>query len=170
MDLSKAHKFLDAKKAAQKLDRIAFQILENNYLADQIVLLGIEPGGNLMVDELVVRIKRASNKELIIGSIFVDKPNPSIETIKLSDEKIDFENKAVVIVDDVGNSGKTLFYALQLFHKKLPKSIQIAILVDRMHKRFPIKADFVGFPLATTIHEHVIVQFENKKIEGAYLF
>ena len=87
MDLSKAHKFLDAKKAAQKLDRIAFQILENNYLADQIVFLGIEPGGNLMVDELVVRIKRASNKELIIGSIFVDKPNPSIETIKLSDEK-----------------------------------------------------------------------------------
>ncbi|MBK7639421.1 MAG: hypothetical protein IPJ22_05095 [Bacteroidetes bacterium] len=75
---------------------------------------------------------------------FVDKPNPSIETIKLSDEKIDFENKAVVIVDDVGNSGKTLFYALQLFHQKLPKSIQIAILVDRMHKRFPIKADFVG--------------------------
>lgn len=170
MDLSKAHKFLDAKKAAQKLDRIAFQILENNYQTNEIILLGIEPGGNLMVEELVVRLKQASEKVFTIGSIFVDKPNPRVETVKLSDKNIDFKEKSVVIVDDVANSGKTLFYALHLFHGSLPNTIQIAILVDRMHKRYPIKADFVGFPLATTINEHVIVRFEDKKIEGAYLF
>lgn len=169
MDLSKAQKILDANKAAQKLDRIAFQILENNHLEKEIVLLGIEPNGNFLVGELVKRIKKISNIDIQIGSIFVDKPNPSIETIQLSFD-LSLKGKSVVLIDDVGNSGKTLFYALHVFYNQLPKNIQIAVLVDRMHKRYPIKADFVGFPLATTLNEHVIVQFEHNKIEGAYLF
>jgi pyrimidine operon attenuation protein/uracil phosphoribosyltransferase len=78
-------------------------------------------------------------------------------------------NKTILIIDDVGNTGRTLFYALQPLTKFYPKKIIIAILVDRMHKTFPIKADIVGFPIATTLNEHIIVQFENNNAEGAYL-
>ncbi|MBX7227871.1 MAG: phosphoribosyltransferase [Chitinophagales bacterium] len=169
-DITKAHKILDAARADQKLDRIAYQILENHHLEAELFLIGIQPGGTQMAAMLATKIMSVSNKQVHLYDLFIDKPQPSTATTVLSGSDISLTGKPVIIVDDVGNTGRTLFYALYPLYEQMPKSIHIAVLVDRMHKAYPIKADFVGFPLATTINEHVIVQFEHGKVEGAYLF
>ena len=110
-----------------------------------------------------------ATKRIQFSSIYINKPEPLKEAVIIKDE-IDFNGKTILIIDDVGNTGRTLFYALQPLTKFQPKKIIIAILVDRMHKTFPIKADIVGFPIATTFNNHIIVQFENNNAEGAYLF
>lgn len=166
-----AQKILDKDKIQLKLDRMAFQALELTFDDDEIVVLGIEPGGGLaLAKSIVEKIKLTdSTKKIEFSSITINKPEPLKEEVVLKDA-IDLNGKTILIVDDVGNTGRTLFYALQPLTKFYPKKIIIAILVDRMHKTFPIKADIIGFPIATTFNNHIIVQFENDIAEGAYLF
>lgn len=166
-----AQKILDASKIELKLDRMAFQALELTYGNEELVILGIEPGGGLDLAKIIAdKIGRFdSNKKIIFSSIVINKPEPLKEEAFLKDE-LDLNNKTILIIDDVGNTGRTLFYALKPLTKFYPKKIIIAILVDRTHKTFPIKADIVGFPIATTLNEHIIVKIHNKVAEGAYLF
>lgn len=169
-DITKAHKILDASRAAQKLDRIAYQILENHHLESELFLIGIQPGGTQMSELLAAKLTAVSNKKVHLYCLSIDKQQPSTATTVLTGPNISLTEKPVIIIDDVGNTGRTLFFALYPLYEQMPKSIHIAVLVDRMHKIYPIKADFIGFPLATTINEHVIVQFEHNQVEGAYLF
>ena len=166
-----AQKILDASKIELKLDRMAFQALELTYGNEELVILGIEPGGGLDLAKIIAdKIGRFdSNKKIIFSSIVINKPEPLKEEVFLKDN-LDLNNKTILIIDDVGNTGRTLFYALKPLTKFYPKKIIIAILVDRTHKTFPIKADIVGFPIATTLNEHIIVKIHNKVAEGAYLF
>ena len=165
-----AHKILDSEKIELKLDRMAFQALELTFGDDDLVILGIEPGGADLAQNLFQKIKtHDKTKNIDFSTVYLNKPEPLSEPVQIRDE-IDFNNKAIIIVDDVGNTGRTLFYVLQPLTRFHPKKIIIAVLVDRMHKTFPINADIVGFPIATTRTEHIIVQFENNSAEGAYLF
>lgn len=166
-----AQKILDAEKIELKLDRMAFQVLEMTYNSNDIVVLGIEPGCGMPIAQIISnKIKQYdAEKNVLFSSICINKLEPLKDTIFIKDD-IDLNNKTIVIVDDVGNTGRTLFYALKPLAAFYPKKIIIAILVDRMHKTFPIKADIVGFPIATTLNEHIIVQMEENKVEGAYLF
>ena len=90
------------------------------------------------------------------------------DEIKVTIEK-DFENKSVILVDDVLNSGKTLIYAVKLFLNKPVKQLNTLILVDRSHTRFPVKADFVGLSLSTTLQERIDTDFSKKGKEAVYL-
>ena len=81
----------------------------------------------------------------------------------------DFENKSVILVDDVLNSGKTLIYAVKLFLHKPVKQLSTLVLVDRSHTRFPVKADFVGLSLSTTLQERIDTDFTKKGKEAVYL-
>jgi pyrimidine operon attenuation protein / uracil phosphoribosyltransferase len=166
-----AHKILDAQKIELKLDRMAFQALEMTYGNDDLVILGIEPGGGLSLAKTISGkiIQNDMSKKIEFSSIYINKQDPLKEEILIRDN-IDLTDKTILIVDDVGNTGRTLFYALKPLTKFYPKKIIIAVLVDRTHKTFPIKADIVGFPIATTLNEHIIVQFREDKAEGAYLF
>lgn len=168
---SSAQKILDQQKIELKIDRMSFQALEMTYGNDDLVVLGIEPGGgNVLAKAIVNKIKKYDTaKNITYSSIYINKPEPLKEDIIIRDE-IDFTNKTILIIDDVGNTGRTLFYALKPLTAFYPKKIIIAVLVDRTHKTFPIKADIVGFPIATTINEHIIVQFDGDTAEGAYLF
>ena len=168
---SSAQKILDTQKIELKLDRMAFQALEMTYGIDELVVLGIEPGGGVALSKIIAeKIKQNdATKNVEYSSIYVNKPAPLSEEVVIRNQ-IDITNKTVLIVDDVGNSGRTLFYALKPLASFSPKKIIIAVLVDRTHKTFPIKADIVGMPIATTLNEHIIVQFNNEIAEGAYLF
>lgn len=167
-----AHKILDAQKIELKLDRMAYQALELSYGDDELIVLGIEPGGGLPLAKILTsKIKQYDNtKHVTFSSIYIDKQQPLTGDIFIKDEALDLNNKTILLIDDVGNSGRTLFYALRPLSVFYPKKIIIAVLVDRMHKTFPIKADIVGFPIATTLNEHIIVKVENETPEGAYLF
>jgi pyrimidine operon attenuation protein/uracil phosphoribosyltransferase len=165
-----AHKILDAQKIELKLDRMAFQALEMTYDKDHIVILGIAPGGVTLAKKLMEKIKQYDGKKSIeFSSIHINKTEPLKEEIKLNDN-LDLSGKTILIVDDVGNTGRTLFYALKPLTSYIPDKIIVVVLVDRAHKAFPINADIVGFPMATTYNEHIIVQFDGEQVEGAYLF
>jgi pyrimidine operon attenuation protein/uracil phosphoribosyltransferase len=92
----------------------------------------------------------------------VDKKNPydTQPTVDLKREQV--ENKVVILVDDVLNSGKTLIYGIKYFLEVRLKALRTVALVDRDHKRFPVKADYVGLLLSTTLKEHVKVDFDDK--------
>ena len=166
-----AQKILDAQKIELKLDRMAFQALELTYGYNNLVILGIAPGGGLDIAKIIAsKIKEQdAEKKVEFSSIYVNKPVPLQEEAYLND-KLDLNNKTILLIDDVGNSGRTLFYSLKPLTAFAPQKIIIAVLVDRTHKTFPIKADIVGFPIATTLNEHIIVNIENGIAEGAYLF
>ncbi|MFN8238392.1 MAG: phosphoribosyltransferase family protein [Chitinophagales bacterium] len=166
-----AQKILDASKIELIVDRMAYQALEHTYSDENLVVLGIEPGGGLdLARTITTKLKEYdSDKKIEFSSIYINKPQPLSEEVRLSD-KIDLNGKTILLVDDVGNTGRTLFFALKPLTMFQPKKIIIAVLVDRTHKTFPIKADIVGFPIATTLNEHIIVRFEQEKAEGAYLF
>ncbi len=166
-----AQKILDTQKIELKLDRMAYQALELTYGNDELVVLGIEPGGGVALAKTIAhKLKKYDDtKKVECSFIYINKPEPLKEEVVIKDA-IDLTNKTILIVDDVGNSGRTLFYALKPLTKFHPKKIIIAVLVDRTHKTFPIKADIVGFPIATTLNEHIIVQFDGDVAEGAYLF
>jgi pyrimidine operon attenuation protein/uracil phosphoribosyltransferase len=164
-------KIIDAKKAIQKLDRIAIQILEENYNSKELIIIGIANKGYQLAELIVDRLKFMGEIPIILTSIKIDKRNPISQPIELGHPEMSFKGKSIIVIDDVGNTGRTMFYALQPIAKSLPKKIQVAVLVDRMHKSFPIHADFVGLELSTTLNEEVIVEFDEKgEVEGAYLF
>jgi len=99
-------------------------------------------------------------------TITLDKKQPT--DVSLS-KTIDFNNKVIVLIDDVSNSGKTLLYALKPFIAFHPKKIQTLVLVERTHTSFPVRPDYVGLSLATTIQEHIFVEVKDETVMGAYL-
>ena len=148
---------LDAVQITQKLQRIAFQIMEENFDEKEITLVGIKEGGYVMAKKLQQVLKKNSTFMCNLASIQIDKKNPLQSELSVSEK--DFSKKVIVIVDDVANTGRTLFYAMSPFRDSLPSKIQLAVLVDRQHKTFPVSPDYVGMSLATTMKEHIHVEF-----------
>ena len=99
-------------------------------------------------------------------TVTLDKKKPEEATLS---KTIDFDNKVIILIDDVSNSGKTLLYALKPFIKSHPKKIQTLVLVERTHTSFPVRPDYVGLSIATTIQEHIFVEVKGDEITGAYL-
>lgn len=165
-----AQKILNSTKAELKLDRIAYQILENIFNSSSIVVIGILDGGYVIAEQLLSKIKEQyPNKNYELLSLYIDKTNPVTEEIKLN-KTIDLNNKTIVLVDDVANTGRTMFYAFRELSKYNLEKLITCVLIDRSHKKFPIQSDIVGLQMASTFNEHIIVKIENNIVEGAYLF
>lgn len=160
---------LDKAALNQKIKRLAYQIVEEYFEETEICLVGIESGGKQTANLLANEITKITSAKVSTNGLKIDKSNPVNCTIGLSEDISYFENKVILIVDDVANSGKTLFYAFQPFLSIKCKSLQVAVLVDRKHKRFPVKCDFVGTSLNTTIKEHIEIVFANDEVDAAYL-
>jgi len=90
----------------------------------------------------------------------MDKKNPIKSGVTMSIPESEYKNKSVVLVDDVLNSGTTLIYGVHHFLKTPLKQLKTAVLVNRNHKKYPVKADFKGISLSTSLQEHVIVEFK----------
>ncbi|MCB9033994.1 MAG: phosphoribosyltransferase [Chitinophagales bacterium] len=167
---STAKKILDKAAIDLKLERMAYQILENTYGEKELCLVGIAEGGFDLLQNIVQIIQTIDNKiKIEITELTINKRNPTADKITLS-KQLDFNNKTVCFIDDVANSGKTLYYAQQILANYSIKSNYIVVLIDRTHKKFPIKADIVGMPIATTLNEHIIVDFKQNTAQAAYLF
>lgn len=153
---------LDAKQIDQKIQRMAWEIYENNYLEKYIVIAGICPKGSVLSQRLSQYLTSISSLKVDTIEVTLDKENPLSSEVKVSSHS-KLDHKVVVLVDDVLNSGKTLIYGAQYFLNQPVKKLMTAVLIDRNYKRFPIKADVVGLSLATTLQEHVNVELENEK-------
>lgn len=157
---------LDSSKAQQIIKRMAYEIYENNIDEKEITLIGIQERGVDIARLLQNEIEAISKLKIISTTIEMDKTNPLNPIIT---DKIKIANKNIIIVDDVANSGKTVLYALKCLLHEIPKKIQIAVLIDRKHKLFPISSDFIGMQISTTMKENIKVIVEKGKIVAAIL-
>ena len=157
---------LDQARAAKKLRRMAYEIIENNAGEQELVLAGIRESGTVMAKNIQKLLAEISNVKTDLFIVTLDKHFPT--TVTLSKEG-NFDDKIIIVIDDVAMSGKTLLYAMQPFLAFHPKKIQTLVLVERSHKAFPVKPDYVGLSIATTLQEHIYVEAEGEVIKGAYL-
>lgn len=157
---------LDKERINQKLQRMAYEIWENNSNEKGITLIGIKGSGATVAQSLAKRLKEISPLKIDLLEVKLNKRNPLAGEIELD---ADLTGKSVVVIDDVANSGKTLLYALSPILKFEPKRVMIAVLVDRRHKSFPITPDIVGYSVSTTLKEHIDVETDGEQIIAAYL-
>lgn len=150
----------------KKIERIAYEIYEHNYDEPSIILAGIWDRGSILTQKIAAHLQRIAPFKVEVMEIKLDKQKPA--EVELS-HQLDFSGKVIVVIDDVANSGRTMLYALKPFLQFLPKKIQTAVLVDRRHKSFPLSVDFVGYSLATTLQDMVMVDVSGEKISSAYL-
>ncbi len=148
---------LTAEQIEQKLERIAYQILEANSSNSTIVVAGIMKNGYAVAERISYYLEQISTKKIVRCQITIDKKNP-LNPVTTSLSANDYSNESVTIVDDVLHSGTTLIYAVRHFLSVPLKQCKTAVLVDRNHKKFPIKADFKGVSLSTSINENVVVE------------
>lgn len=150
-----------------KIKRIAYQIYETFAEEKEVIIAGIATNGYVFAKKIAEIVRTISDLEVILCEVKIDKQNPFNEIIT-SIPKEKYENKSIVLVDDVLNSGTTLIYGVKHFLETPVKKIKTAVLVDRNHKKFPVKADFKGISLSTSLKEHVHVVFESNN-NHAYL-
>lgn len=141
-----------------KVLRIAYQICETFHGENEIVIAGISKNGYILAKKIEQRLFEISNLKIILCEVFIDKTNP-LNQIETSLKSRDYQNKNLVLIDDVLNSGSTLIYGVKHFLNVPLKKFKTAVLVDRNHKKFPVKADFKGISLSTSTKEHVEVVF-----------
>ena len=158
-------KILDYQSIKKKIRRISLQILESNIDQDEIIIAGIDVNGFIIAKKISQEIKKISDINIKLCKVKIDKKNP-LNDISTSLNFEDYQNKSLVIIDDVLNSGATLMYSVKYFLNTKIKSLKTAVLVDRNHKKYPIKADFKGLSLSTSIQSKVEVVIDEKKIEA----
>jgi len=141
----------------QKINRLAHQLLENCFEEKEIFIGGIHGNGYVLAERLSKIVQSNSDITIHLFEINMNKHEPWSNDINLSLDREKMKNGYVVLVDDVLNSGKTMQFALVELLQFPTKAIKTLTLVDRKHRRFPIKANFVGLSLSTTLKEHVEV-------------
>lgn len=142
-----------------KIRRIAYQIYETFVDEEEIVIAGITKNGYLFAEKISEILTSICPIKVLLCEVFINKTKPS-EKITTSLSASDYQNKGLVLVDDVLNSGTTLVYGVRFFLDVPLKKFKTAVLIDRNHKKFPVKADFKGISLSTSLFEHVNVVFE----------
>ena len=158
---------LNHQEIEHKIRRIAFQVLENNSNEKKIIIAGIAKNGFLFAKKIADVLNEISNLKIVLCEVKIDKKNPLLPiTTSIGEEK--YKNESIVLVDDVLNSGATLIYAIKHFLNVPLKQFKTAVLVNRNHKKYPVKADFKGISLSTSIQEHITVEF-NQTDSIAYL-
>ena len=158
-------KILDYQSIKKKIRRISLQIIESNIDQDEIIIAGIDVNGFIIAKKISQEISKISEINIKLCKVKIDKKNP-LNDISTSLNFEDYQNKSLVIIDDVLNSGATLMYSVKYFLNTKIKSLKTAVLVDRNHKKYPIKADFKGLSLSTSIQSKVEVVIDEKKIEA----
>jgi len=158
---------LDKEAVARKLQRMAYEIVENNLEEKEIILAGIRENGSVIARN-IEQLLHSINSNIKIWNIEIALDKKAPHDIKLSGET-DFTDKVIIVVDDVANSGRTMLYAIKPFLAYLPKKIQTLALVERTHKAYPVNTDYVGLSVATTLQEHIFVEVEGEAIKGAYM-
>ncbi len=150
---------LDKKQIAHKIKRIAYQIYETNVDETEVVIAGIQTNGFLLAKKLKIEVEKISPIKVMLCEVVIDKKNPT-RPIETSLKQEEYKNKSLLLVDDVLHSGTTLIYGVKHFLEVPLKQFKTAVLVDRNHKKYPVKADFKGISLSTSLNENVSVIFE----------
>jgi pyrimidine operon attenuation protein / uracil phosphoribosyltransferase len=155
---------LDQKQIFQKIHRIGMEILEQHYDEREIILAGINSKGYQFAQLILSSIQKKHNHiHIQIARIKVNPANPVSNPLYIELPADQLKDKVIIVIDDVSNTGRTIFYAFKTLMDTVPKKVEVAVLVDRKHKRFPVHVDYFGLSLATTLKEHIDVKIEVEK-------
>ncbi|MES2574942.1 MAG: phosphoribosyltransferase family protein [Bacteroidota bacterium] len=159
---------LSNQQIEHTIKRIAYQIYETFVDEEEIVIAGIASNGFVFAQKIAKALGAISNLKVSLCEVHINKQNPEL-TVTTSLTKQEYTNKGLVLVDDVLNSGTVLIYAVRHFLDVPLTKFKTAVLVDRNHKKYPVKADFKGISLSTSSLEHVKVVFDENGDNYAYL-
>lgn len=147
---------LNSQQIQQKIDRIAYQVLEDNFDEEEVIIAGILPRGNKVADRLKAVLDKIAPFKITLLSIELDKQSSQLHA-NTNFNVEDCANKVIILVDDVLNSGKTLAYGFGVFLDVPLKKLRTVVLIDRNHKNFPVTTDYAGVALSTVIKQHIDV-------------
>jgi pyrimidine operon attenuation protein/uracil phosphoribosyltransferase len=160
---------LSKTQIRQKIDRLAFEILENNFEEKEIYLAGINFNGMTFAGLLKDALQKISKIRIHLLQIRINPAKPLHDPVQIDIPVDQLKGKTIIIADDVANTGRTIFYAVKPLMEIVPRKIEVAVLVDRKHKLFPIAADYVGLSLATTVQEDIDVRIRDTKDWAVHL-
>lgn len=159
---------LNHNQIKKKITRMAYEIYERNLGSGAVVFAGISGMGMTLADLLAKELQAISPLKVEEVEVILDKTNLANSEVKLSKD-IDLQGKTLLIVDDVLNTGKTLAYAMKPFLDVEPYKMEVAVLVNRSHGLFPIRPDYTGYELSTTLNEHIKVDFSSENNYSVHL-
>jgi len=165
--MAEKRSILSEEAAAHKMRRLALEVAEElNGDTTPLIIIGILSSGMVIAEKIGRLLAPLQEAPITVISASLDKNHPAAVTLSSTP---DFSGKNILIADDVTNSGKTLLYALGPLLKFHPKSIRTLVLVERMHKLFPVKPDHVGLSVATAPDDIIQVEVVNGEVMGAFL-
>jgi len=159
---------LNNEQVSQKINRISYQIFEDNHTEKEIIIVGIAKKGYLFAQKLVEQLNKIATIKITLAKLTIDKDTPTQNQAELSIDTLLLNDKVVIIADDVLNTGKALIYGVKYLLDFPIKKMSTVVLVDRNHKKYPIGTHYVGLSLSTTLQNHISVEFKGDKI-SAYL-
>ena len=158
---------LNQQQIKQKIERIAVEILENTFEEEEVFVAGITGNGFLLAERIVAQLNTITNQKIRLFEVSINKDNPLDHAIRLSIDDSDLSQSTVIIFDDVINSGRTMIHAVRRILDNKLKSLKVATLVNRTHRRYPVAANFVGLNISTTLKDNIVVELGANEI--AYL-
>ncbi len=161
-------KILDQQQISHRLDRMAYQIYEENFEESSLFIAGIAERGYQLGSMMQNKLVNITGKRVELGKIVMNKKDPINGQFEMNFDPKYLQNQIVILADDVLNTGKTMFHATKPFTDVKLNKLKILTLVNRHHLEFPLAADYVGLSLATTLQEHIKVDLRNGE-EAAYL-
>lgn len=162
-------KILNERQITQKIKRLAIEILEHNFGEPELILAGINNNGMVFSELLMQELTKISDMPITVTRIKLNPANPLKSDIILEMPPEQVHNKVLIIVDDVANTGRTIFYAIKPILEVLPKKVEVAVLIDRSHKSFPIRVDYYGLSLSTTLKNNIDVQIREVAESAVFL-
>lgn len=158
---------LNRLQITQKINRLAMEILENNTQEDELYIISINNRGLELGRRIKEQLDEMASSPIHLWNVRLNPADPMEKRAELDHDVELLRGKPILLVDDVANTGRTLFYAMQPLMTILPKKIEVAVLVDRAHKSFPVHVNYVGLELSTTVQNNILVNFGED--EGAVL-
>jgi pyrimidine operon attenuation protein/uracil phosphoribosyltransferase len=157
---------LNNEQIYQKINRISYQIFEDNHTEKEIIVVGIAKKGYLFAEKLAKQLSKISSSKITLAKLTINKSDPinNIGELDIPSDKLD--DKVIILVDDVLNSGKALIYGVKYLLDFSIKKMSTVVLVDRNHKKYPIGTHYVGLSLSTTSKNHISVEFDGPKISA----
>ncbi len=162
-------KILNQQQIQQKIKRLAIEILENNFEESEIILAGINNTGLGFARMVLEELRKITAIKLTLTRIRLNPAAPLSQEVQVEMPLEQLSGKAIIVIDDVANTGRTIFYAIKPILNILPKKVEVAVLVNRTHKSFPIMVDYVGLSLATTLMEDIDVQIQDVEEMAVFL-